>query len=231
MPTDPVALGIALLAIAPGYLTVFFWARNRTWRGFTGDLHTVLAAIVLSAVVQIPLLPLALWRLYPERDHIASDLDALAIWLALSVLVIPFLLGTVSARVGNWVAQARPQRPTRKRQIWAATRWWFHPPAHWVITRVYELTPEPTAWDWLVMSGTIDGTYVVVEFADGTKVAGFYGRGGAAFTSPENHGVYLASEWALDGKGDFDYEVQNTKGVLVPDLSSVKTMHFRRGRP
>lgn len=66
------ALIVALLAIVPGYLTIFFWARNKLWPGLTNDLQTVLKSIAVSAVWQAVLSPWTLIRLYPSRDHLES---------------------------------------------------------------------------------------------------------------------------------------------------------------
>ena len=47
------ALVVALLAIVPGYITIYFWSRNKLWRGLTNDLQTVLKALALSAVKRV----------------------------------------------------------------------------------------------------------------------------------------------------------------------------------
>ena len=70
LPTDPIALAV-LVAVVPGYLTIFFATRNSTWRGLTGDLQTLLQSLALSVLMQALMAPVTLLWLYPVRDDLA----------------------------------------------------------------------------------------------------------------------------------------------------------------
>ena len=60
------SLGLLLAAIAPGYLTLVFWSKARTWRGYPADLQAILTSLALSLVIQLLLSPLVLLVLYPR---------------------------------------------------------------------------------------------------------------------------------------------------------------------
>src|SRR5262245_13011645 len=99
VPTSAAALAIFLTAIVPGYLTIYLWSRNKTWKGLQNDLQTVIKSITLSAVIQVLLLPYTLAVLYPVRDHLDLYPAQVAGWLVLTTLVLPYLLGSVAARI------------------------------------------------------------------------------------------------------------------------------------
>src|SRR2546430_14810768 len=99
MPEIANTFGLLLLAIVPGYLTVVSWSRARTWRGFPGDLQSVLQGLAISAVIQLILAPVTLWQLYPVRDHLVDHPVRIAVWGALAVLVVPYVLGTGGAKL------------------------------------------------------------------------------------------------------------------------------------
>src|SRR5438309_870772 len=90
IPNTLQAVVILLLAIAPGYLAIATWARAKTWKGFGGDLDTILRSLVVSLVVQIPMFPTAIWAgLYPDVGHVNTHAGALFLWLLGTVLIIP----------------------------------------------------------------------------------------------------------------------------------------------
>src|SRR5215472_7434906 len=108
------ALAVALLAIVPGYITIYFWSRNKLWRGLTNDLQTVLKALALSAVLQVMLAPYTLSGLYPVRNTLDQHPWRVLMWSALLVLGLPYLLGTVGREISNWFETVRePIEPGR----------------------------------------------------------------------------------------------------------------------
>ncbi len=203
---------VILLAVVPGYLTVLWWSRARTWRGFPTDLHTVLQSLALSLVVQLLLLPVLLGEIYPARDHLMLHPVRVAGWAFLSLIVLPYVLGTGAGKLSDFVF---PAGFRRRLAGWRGVVAWFVRP-----------TPEPSIWDWIVTSGVMDGSFLVLEFTDGARVAGAYGRGGLAMTSPEQAGIYLSAEWAVDPMGNIYAEVPNTRGILVPDLRDVRSIRI-----
>lgn len=166
LPLVPEALSttsiLILLAIVPGYLTVLWWSRARTWRGFPTDLHTVLQSLALSLVLQLVLLPVVLIEIYPVRDHLIDHPTRVAGWALLALVVLPYVLGTGAARVGDFVFPTGLRRPPAGWRRFVA---WFLRPA-----------PEPSVWDWIVSSGVLDGCFLVLEFSDGSRVAGTYSK-------------------------------------------------------
>jgi len=205
---------VILLTVVPGYLTVLWWSRSRTWRGFPADLHTVLQSLALSLVLQLVLLPFLLVEIYPVRDHLVDHPFRVAGWAFLGLFVLPYVLGTGAGKVSDFVFPTGLRRPPSG---WRRFIAWFVRP-----------TPEPSIWDWIVTAGIMDGGFVVLEFDDGTKVAGTYARGGLAMTSPEKPGIYLSEEWAVDSAGNIYAQVPNTRGVVIPDVGQVRTIRILR---
>jgi hypothetical protein len=110
LPVEPITWAI-LLATVPGYLTIFFATRNSTWRGLTGDLQTILGSLALSVFVQALLAPATLVEIYPVRDDLIHHPVRVAVWLALALLVLPFLVGVLAAHIGRWLFPSSPLRP------------------------------------------------------------------------------------------------------------------------
>ena len=203
---------VILLAVVPGYLTVLWWSRSRTWRGFPADLHTVLQSLALSLVVQLLLFPVLLREIYPARDDLIHHPIRISIWALLSLIVLPYVLGTGAGKLSDFVFPPGLREPSGG---WRGVVAWFVRP-----------TPEPSVWDWVVTSGVMDGSFLILEFNDGSRVAGAYGKGGLAMTSPEQAGVYLSAEWAVDPAGNIYAEVPNTRGILIPDLRDVRSIRI-----
>jgi hypothetical protein len=103
---------------------------------------------------------------------------------------------------------------------------------HWATRTFRFLVPKPippTLWDWASLEKIFDGKFVVVEFVDGRKVAGAYGKPGIAMTSPDQHGVFLASEFEIGQNGEPTTQVVASAGVLVPldqDVRSIRIFDF-----
>src|SRR6266851_10257468 len=92
MPFDLLPLAI-LLAIAPGYVLIYFATLGRTGRALTPDLHLVLQSLVVSAVILAAVGPLALASLWPHRDDLADDAGWVAVWLIGIVAAVPYVVG------------------------------------------------------------------------------------------------------------------------------------------
>ncbi len=223
VPTSTAALAIFLTAIVPGYLTNYFWSRNKTWKGLQNDLQTIIKAITLSAVIQVLVLPYDLLQLYPVRDHLDLYPYQVAGWLILSMLALPYLLGRIAAGVTDWLFSpaaiyvAPVDHHSWARRLQTLGRWITEPAA------------QPSAWDWTVTADRLDGCYVVITWKDGSKTAGTFGIGSVAFTTPEQQGLYLKTEWLLDENGDFDEAVPNSAGILIPNLGEVRSIRLLRG--
>ena len=223
VPTSTAALTIFLTAIVPGYLTIYLWSRNKTWKGLQNDLQTVIKSITLSAVIQLLLLPYVLVVLYPARDHLDRHPFQITVWLVLLTLLFPYLLGSIAARVTDrlfdpatvYVESLRSSGWKRRIQVLA--RWITQPAA------------QPSVWDWAVVADKLDGHYVVVTWNDGKKIAGTFGMHSLGLTTPEQQGLFLETEWLLDEQGDFTQPVANSAGILIPSLTEVRSIRLLRG--
>jgi hypothetical protein len=151
-------------------------------------------------------------EIYPIRADLIDHPVRLAGWAVLALLVAPYLLGTGAAKLSDFVFPAGMRQPPRH---WRAFVAWFVRPS-----------PEPSVWDWIVTSGIMDGSFLVLEFNDGSRVAGAYGRGGLATTSPEQPGIYLSEEWAVDEAGNIYAQVPNTHGIVVLDVRTVRSIRI-----
>jgi hypothetical protein len=194
---------IALLAVVPGFLTVTIWARSRTWRGPTGDLRTILQALAISAVIQVLVFPVTSAVVVPHWREPDVYATSLFLWLLLTVLVLPVVLGIGTARATDWLF------PLRAEDVQFG---WVRQSLRMAIK---PMSP-PTMWDWWLTEGIPNGRFVLAKYRDGTYIGGVFAEGSMALTSPEPHGIYLASEWVVDDDGDFVAEMPGTRGVLLP---------------
>jgi hypothetical protein len=208
MPTSWVALAVALLAIVPGFLATTTWARNRTWRGPANDLRTVLQSLALSGVIQVLVAPLTQIWIVPVRHRLEHHAGRTAVWFLLTVLVIPVLLGLVSARLTDAIFNPRRQREYGP--VVQALVWFFRAP--W----------PPSVWDWTFTTEVADGRFVLAEFTDGSRVGGVFAKGSIAVTTPDVQGVFLVEEWRLDEAGDFVDPVPGSRGILIPRTDDIR---------
>ncbi len=215
VPNSFQALAVVLLAILPGFVATTFWARAKTWKGRGTDLITVLQSMAVSAVIVAAMTFPAVRWLYPVRDTLEQHPLRIATWSFFTVFIVPMIGGILFGRVSDWLSQpTRPIVTGRLRKIWV---------------RLWPTDVPPTIWDWAFKSKVIDDSFVVVEFTDKTRVAGVFSAGSLALTSPEPQGVYLRREWTVDENGDLLAEVPNTKGVIITNTASIRTIHILRG--
>lgn len=195
MPSNLDAIAALLLAIVPGFLASSAWARARTWKGHSGDLRTILQSLAGSLVVQVVASPLTIGWLFPHRHELERFPERIAAWLALVVLVLPVALGFGIA----WLVHE-----ARGRDL-PVFRW-----REW-----------PSAWDWMMTMCPPSDRFVMVEFKNGRKVAGYFAAGAQAITSPDRHGIYLSPQWQLDEDDEFVRPIPGSDGLLIPDLDEV----------
>jgi putative flippase GtrA len=217
IPGTPLGVASLLLAIVPGYLTIYFWSRNKTWKGLTNDLHTIIQSVVVSSVIQVALAPVTLWQLYPVRNQLDVHPVRVAAWLFLVLLIVPVVTGTIAARVSDHLLPAGAGRPTSR--TGRALEFLIRPNA------------EPSVWDWIVPNGMLRGKYVIVEFTDGKIVGGTYSLVATAFTSPQQPGIFLNEEWVIDESYNFVGRVPNSNGVVITDFTMVRAIRIMMGEP
>ena len=215
LPSNFGALGVLLLSIIPGFIATSVWARARPWRGPEGNLRTVLQSLTLSVVIQLLLSPLTLVWLYPVRHRLEEFPERTATWVGLVVLVVPVLLGLVAGKLTNVLSDPESLR-VRGRFRRALARLWPAP-------------APPSVWDWVFSAKPPHGSFVVVEFLDGRRIAGVFAEGSLALTSPEPQGLFLVSEWELNEFGDIIGPLPDTSGVMILRTDEVRSVRILSG--
>jgi Family of unknown function (DUF6338) len=226
VPSTFEAVVILLLAIAPGFIAIATWARAKTWKGFGGDLDTVLRSLVASLLVQVPMFPVALWwGLFPNYQAVGSRAGALFVWLLLTAVIVPVGGGLLLGALYDHFLAPLSREPEDGRQalriplkIMGRGPVISLPPALAAL-----LAPKPPAgWDRFVLQHLPEGAFLVLYLADGTQVGGTWEHGSFAMTSPADPSIFLPREWIVDGGGRFAGFVDDTHGVFVPDAATIR---------
>jgi hypothetical protein len=207
MPSDLLPLAV-LVAIAPGFLTIYFATHGRTGQPIVPDLRLVLQSLVISAVLLAVLGPFAFAALWPVRNKLELNVGTLVLWTGVLFLIAPYLAGRLSRAYVAWI--------DRNPQNWMSN----------VFRVAFPAAVPPTLWDWSALQGFQEGRFVVVEYTDGTRIGGAYGKPGIVLTSPEEHGIFLASEWKLDATGLPIEQIVASAGVLIPLRDDVRSVRF-----
>ncbi len=220
MPDTWVGLFVALLAVVPGFLAVTTWARARTWKGPSGDLRTILQSLAISAVVQVVIFPATVFMILPYRTDPFAHPWLTFGWLVGAVLVVPLALGLGAARLTDWLFPlANPPEFGKINNPRDLIRWLMRPAA------------PPCLWDWWMSDARPNGQFVLAKLRDGSYVGGVFSDGSMALTSPEPHGLFLASEWIVDGEGDFIAPIPKTGGLLLPLPDDVLWIRVQGDKP
>lgn len=217
MPDSWTGLGVALLAVVPGFIAATTWARARTWKGPSGDLRTILQSLAFSVAIQILVAPLTLTLLFPFREDLESHPWRVAVWSLFAVLLVPVSAGIAAAKITDLAI------PPSARPWSAAPRGW-----RGVVGRLVPRVPPPSAWDTFFLTQPPHGQFLVVHFKDGRRIGGVFADGSVAMTSPDPAGLYLSSEWVLDDDGDFVAEVPESAGVLIPHTDEVLWVRLQK---
>lgn len=213
IPSTIEAATVILLVIAPGYLAIHAWYRAKTWQGFGGDLDTVLRCLAASMLVQVPMFPLAVWAgIYPDVAHPGKHAAALFVWLLATVLLVPLAGGYLAGTLYGYFFL--PDEMGKPATFWA-----------YLWQRLRGIEP-PTAWDDAFLYRVPAGSALVIEFTDGSKVAGSWEYPGTAKTSPNTPGLFLPEEWALDEDGNLSHLVPASHGLLIPDARTIRQIRI-----
>jgi hypothetical protein len=206
MPAELLPLAV-LLAIAPGYLLIYFATQGRTGKELRPDLHLVVQSLVASAGLLALFGPFAYSNLWPIRDHLDRQPLLVFAWLVGIFLVAPYLAGRAARGIGAWLEEYPKGRLTR------------------AMRAIFGGPQIPTLWDWAEVNDLMDNRFLVIEYRDGRRIAGAHGQPGVTLTSPEPHGIYLAIEYdrAADGRLA---QLTDTAGVLVPITDDVRCVHL-----
>lgn len=205
MPTSFAALTIALLAVVPGYLARMAWSRGKTFSLPATDLTVLVQSIAASLVLQVLLAPVTIPVLYAIGDRLAAYPWRVAGWAVLAVVIAPLVGGYCFGQVTD------AMRPGR-RLTWLPS------------TLRRDLSPPaPSIWDHVHLHGLLPHLcLLVIEFRDGRRLAGAFGSGSEALTSPQRQGVFLVEEWAVGEDGLPTEPIPNSGGVVVTDLDEAR---------
>jgi hypothetical protein len=217
VPDSVVGVLVALIAVAPGFIATSVWSRVRSWRGADGDVRVILQSLVFTAIIHTVLAPLTLTVIYPVRETLLDHPVRLSVWVFLLVLVVPSLIGQLTARAANSVLPPdRALDPESRARGWRGT-----------VQGLVGGWDQPSIWDAVVLARRLDGCFVVVEFNDGRRVAGAFGVGSAAMNHPGRPGLFLTPEWALDEDGELLAEIPDSRGVMLPTLDDVRWIRIQ----
>lgn len=211
MPPGTVeAVIVLLLAIVPGYLGIATWARAKTWRGFGGDLDTVLRSLAISLVVQVLMFPLALhWDLYPKMaypDQLSHDPRSVFAWLALTILLVPVGGGLCLSILYDRLLFPLSRTPSSRLP-------WY---------KQLAAPKPPTGWDTFFLQNVPDGSFLLIELEDNSRIGGTWENGAYASTSPAAPAVFMPREWKVNDDLTFGGFVQNSAGVYITDASKIR---------
>lgn len=149
---------------------------------------------------------------HPDPNRLDEFPARVVVWGVLVVIVVPILLGIVGGRLSDWLSA--PGEPSGLRR-----------PIAWLL----RTTTPPTIWDWLYQAAPPYGAFLVVRFEDGSQVSGVFAEGSMALTSPEQQGIFLISEWALDESGTIVGPVGQTGGILIPRTAAIRWIRILQG--
>jgi len=202
MPATAEAVVVILLAIVPGYLARAAWSRGKTYTPPTTDLTTVVQSIAASVVIQLIVSPITVYWIVSDYAQLSQQPWRVVIWITATLLV-----AVVSGYAFGLVTNSFP----------AIKRPWL---------RNALIPTLPTIWDMAQIEGAIpDLCLLVVEFADGRRLAGAFAGRSKAATSPQRHGLFLEEEWGVGQDGIPTTPIVNTGGLTILDLSTVRSIH------
>lgn len=166
-----------------------------------------LQSLAISLAIQIVVSPLTILWLYPVRKQLDQHPWPVAVWLALAVLAVPVIGGSLVARLAD-----EGFFPFKRGFAW-----------------LLRPTGPPTVWDWLFTANLPYESFLVIEFTDGHRIAGVFSEGSIALTSPEPHGMFLSREWSLDENGNLVDAIPGTAGVIIAGDANIRSIHILQG--
>lgn len=121
-PADVLPEFFLLLAVAPGYIAVFFWALTAKFQGVRTDFETLLQSFATSLAIQLVFSPITIVWLgyYWRRNSLPQHVGDIVVWVAIVAIIAPVLGGIV---VGKY--RERVEAPT----AWDSFFEEFPPPA------------------------------------------------------------------------------------------------------
>ena len=193
MPSNVQAVAAVLLAVVPGYLAVAVWARTRTWRAPWPGRSSDLGTVLLSLTASAVVQVVAAPVTIAWILPHTDDLERFPERVATWSLLVVLVLPILGGFAAGLIGSRLP------------------------FSRHH-----PSVWDWFITQSIGDGSYLIVEFQDGKRVAGVYAKGATAIASPDVHGVYLFPECVLDGGGQIVDTLPDSGGLLIPTLDHVR---------
>ncbi|MGC8475649.1 MAG: DUF6338 family protein [Acetobacteraceae bacterium] len=87
------------------------------------------------------------------------------------------------------------------------------------------ISPIPTGWDWVF--STVDPCFVLITLADGTEIAGYFGRQSMASSDPSRRDIFVERVYTVPDDGGPWQEAEGSLGMHV-DGAHIAYIEFRR---
>lgn len=178
--------------LVPGLIASFVRAQFLTGR-MPSHTEAALSYLVLSVIYYALALPAVDWVLTLTEPGYQKSLA----WFAL-VFVGPALFGLLLG--------VNAQKEFTRRFL----QWCCLSPVHVM----------PTAWDWKF--GSMKEQWVLAVLKDGTRFAGWCGRGSFASSDPKERDIYIERVFEIDDANNWQ---QRTSGVLLAG-SEIRSIEF-----
>ncbi len=86
------------------------------------------------------------------------------------------------------------------------------------------INPIPTGWDWIF--SRVDPCYLLITLADGTEIAGYFGRRSMASSDPTRRDIFLEKTYRVPESGGAWEPVDGSLGVYV-DGTQIAFVEFK----
>lgn len=84
--------------------------------------------------------------------------------------------------------------------------------------------PIPAAWDWK-FSRQREACWAVVRLAEGSQVAGYFGKASFSSSDPAERDLYLESVYTIDPSNNAWSETDRSDGILIKG-AEIRSMEF-----
>jgi hypothetical protein len=208
MPATWIALTIAILFLAPGFLADFLlgnWLRRSKRDATEITLTALMLSVIIHAVFSLFTVPV--WVTADRQGYraYARDNSLILTLLGIGILVIAPVLAAII--FGNLLRQERFVGWVEK----------------WIGLRV-RLTPK--AWDFVWEQDR--RFYAIVTFTDGSRVGGGWANKSWASGFPNEEDVYFEVVYFVTEEGHLGAVVPHTAGVLLKraDIRSIELIDY-----
>jgi hypothetical protein len=213
MPVTIEAIIILALFLAPGFI-----CRTAMWAGvpqtFVSNFHTVVISLTFSVVVHLvasfhtldvaPKLAALFGFLKAGKFDLVAFEGSVVVWVVCVLFLYPVVIAFVLSKI--WMAD-----------------WIQSLMEHFGLSKVQR---TPTSWDWFFLTEK-QGSWIVAELDDGTRIGGEFGEGSFASLSPHSKDIYIESIYDVDVDHNFGQEIPDNIGAVVNGEKITKLAFYR----